>query len=200
MRFNRFTRIAAALVALSMVLGTGCKRKTAEERGKAAADEKAGFVKGVGDSLKDKGREAAQSMGGGVVQVWDGFKEGVEGTPVGQVRITPELEGYGAQTTRVQLTSGGVINAYVIAEKPFKRELRLKALDKDDREIGRARAVVDFPADHAEYVDFEFDERTPMSQVTCFEMSVGPIPDEAAEDTNQQSDAANSDSAAAPSE
>ena len=115
-------------------------------------------------------------MGGGVVQVWGGFKEGVEGATVGQVQISPELASYGAQVTRVQLTNGGVINAYLIAEKPLKYELRLRALDKDDREIGRAKAVVDFPADHAEYVDFAFDERTPMSMVTCFEMSAGAVP------------------------
>jgi len=200
MRLTKPSLIVLVSFAFAMLATTGCRRKTAEERGKEAADEKAGFIKGVGDSLKGKGREAAQSMGGGVVQVWDGFKEGVEGTPLGLVRISPELEARGGQVTRVQLTSGGVINAYVIAEKPFKSQLRLRALDKEDREIGRAKAAVDFPGDHAEYVDFEFDQRTPMSMVTCFEMSVGPIPEMIEEGENQQPGAANPDSAAAPVE
>ena len=181
-----------------MILVTGCRKKSAEEKGRDAADEKAGFIKGVGDSLQGKGREAAQSMGGGVVQVWDGLKEGVEGTALEEVNISPELQMLGGQVTRVQLTSGGVISAYLIASKPIKQSLRLKALDKDGREIGRAEALVDFPADHAAYVDFQFDERTPMATVVCFEMTLGAMMEKGNEATSQSDSGENSGSATAP--
>lgn len=170
-------RFTTLLLLACLALGApGCSRKSAEERGKEAADEKAGYVKGVGDSLRDKGREAAKSVGGGVVQVWDGFQEGVEETPNCQIDISPELADYGSEVTRIQLTSKGTVNAYLISKKPLNRSLRLKALDKDNREIGRAEAIVDFPADHAGFIDFEFDPRTPMSMVKGFEMSVTATP------------------------
>lgn len=172
MKTHHLLRCLTATIALAGLCLSGCQKKTAEERGKDAADEKAAYVKGVGDSLQGKGKEAAESIGGGLVKVWNGLNEGIEGKSASAVRMSPDLEKLGLKVTRAQLSPSGTVSVYIINRDALKKELRLCVFDKEGLEVGRACAVVDSPVDGANYVDFAFDKRVPMALVTALELGI----------------------------
>ena len=61
---------------------------------------------------------------------------------------------------------------YAIFQKDFKGKLLLKAFDKEKAELGRKTMEVNKKTEDAEYIDFEFDERTPLSLVHHFTLEI----------------------------
>ncbi len=160
--------LAAAMLCVS------CARKTAEERGKDAAGEKLGYAKGVGESLKTDGKDAAGSLTEGVGGVLEGFKGGLDKSMIAaDIKVSEELAALGVQATRAQRLTGEDdpgrgLSVYVITDKGFDGSLRLKAFDAEDREIGRSSTKLQSDSDEASYVDFSFDERTPLGVAKYF--------------------------------
>ena len=168
--------LISTLTIITLIF-TACDKRTQEEKGKDAVSEKAGYLEGFGNELKESGRSAANSLSGGATEVWKGFSEGFESAPISELTITPELSNAGLTCTRLQLESKHTVNAYFIISRVLERELILTALDVDGVEIGRAKTIIRSPADEAGYADFTFDERTKMSFVKGFKLSSRPIPE-----------------------
>lgn len=161
-----------------------CQKKTAEERGADAANEKIGYVQGIGHALETKGQDAAHALGAGVGQVAKGTGGGLSaGFSEFAVRLAPSASQKGLQINNARLngeasaivdeksssvTEGGkIVTAYLLAgQSALNGKVRLLALDKKDKELGRASATLELAAGDAKYVDFKFDQRTPLTEVS----------------------------------
>ncbi len=159
------------------------KLKEAEQEAQFLADKKAALLKGLGESMQGRGAEGARDLGQGVGDVLKGVAKGLDAS-LGSlpVEVSASLTERGVKAERAgQRGAVGrdqgdepkqeVIAVYLIYERPFAGTLRLRALEKDGREVGRATANVDAPAGAAAYVDFSFDGRTPLKLVDRVELS-----------------------------
>ena len=167
------------VVFLCLVIGlpTGCSLRRAEKKDKAVEDKLTGSVKPVSKTPKIKDGDAVESEDGRDVQVWDALKKEFVDSQLGEVHVGSSLAKRGVKVTRaVRTEPGSIINAYVICDQPLKAKLRLQAFDKDNNEIGRAIASVKFSARDAEFVDFTFDERTPLSIANHFQLTLASEP------------------------
>lgn len=63
------------------------------------------------------------------------------------------------------------VSLYLIANKVFDNKLKLKAFDQSKKEIGRSSVKIKFDEDDAKFIDFIFDDRTPLLQADHFEIS-----------------------------
>jgi hypothetical protein len=177
-------------MVLVVAMLSGCKSREeqledAEEDAKFMADKKAAMVKGLGEALKGRGAEGAQSLGEGVGDVLKGVAKGID-TSLGSIRIesTPAVAEKGLHAERANQSWGGddaakdgekrqeKVSVYLIYDKPFQGELVLRALEKDGKEVGRAFAKVEDKAGGAGYVDFPFDDRTPLKLIDRVELGV----------------------------
>ena len=173
--------ILCSLLPLALL---ACQKKTAEERGADAANEKIGYVQGIGNALQTKGQDAAHALGAGVGQVAKGTGGGLEaGFAEFAVRLAPSATQKGLKINNARrngesspivdekssaVTEGGkVVTAYLLAGSTLiKTKVRLLALDKTDKELGRASVNLELAAGDAKYVDFKFDSRTPLNEVS----------------------------------
>ena len=73
-----------------------------------------------------------------------------------------------------QGTKQHVVTAYVTFEKAFKGVIEMRAYDAENREVGRSKVESDEKESGAKYVDFEFDERTPLMTAGHFELRATP--------------------------
>jgi hypothetical protein len=71
-------------------------------------------------------------------------------------------------------TASHTITAYVTFDKPFTDSLELRAYDSEDREVGRSKLDSDEKESAAKYLDFTFDQRTPLMTAGHFELRVTP--------------------------
>jgi len=66
---------------------------------------------------------------------------------------------------------GSKVALYLMFPKKFKNALQLRLYDSEDKELGRSSAVkLKVDADSAQYVDFEFDVRTPIDEVEKYRL------------------------------
>ncbi len=167
---------------LMLLLVGGCtcksreeKLKEAEDKGNLLAATKAKVVKGVGDALKNEGKQAAESVSEGTGEVVKGLGKGLEKS-LNEVKlaVASELGGKGINATRASREPSGakqhVVSVYVVLDKPYAGPLELRAYGADKKEIGRAKVQVDEKEATARYVDFEFDPRTPLLTADHFEL------------------------------
>lgn len=174
---RRGTALVLAAVALA-----GCREKTkeqvlqaAEDKARLETEKRSRAIKGVGEGLQTAGKEGAQSLSKGVGEVLRGSAKGFDASlSAVQVAAGPGLQDAGLKVERAarQASQPPTITAYLVADQRFAGTLRLRALDDEGREVGRAQAVVKQDAGDAGYVDFAFDGRVPLTAVTAFEMSV----------------------------
>ncbi|WP_146260350.1 hypothetical protein [Stenotrophomonas maltophilia] len=125
------------IVAMVMALGlAACKDDTSvsQKAGSAISGTAADFVAGLG--------------------------EGVDKRMNVTLQADPGLAAHGLTVTLGKSRGMGSKEAavYVVADKAFKGKLVARALDADGTEIGRAAAEVEFAADDARYVTFQFNE------------------------------------------
>lgn len=166
------------LIAVSTSIAA-CDQRTAEEKGKAVAAEKAGYVKGIGEALKKEGEEAAQSLGEGVGKVVKSASAGVEGGYSSFAStLSPETAAMGLNMTRAYLNTAAApsvdehkedagkhrVSTYLHATNGYSGKLSLTALDGRGQEIGRAVGEIQLGRGDAGYVDFLFDKRTPIME------------------------------------
>jgi len=76
-----------------------------------------------------------------------------------------------------QLKEAGVeVSVYAVFAKPFSGGLQLRAKSAEGTELGRspATAKLTYVADHAQYLSFNFDARTPLENVTQYTLHSVP--------------------------
>lgn len=171
-------RLIALIVFTS--LATGCKSReeklqAAEEQGNLLAATKAKMVKGVGEALKNEGKEAAQAVTEGAGEVVKAVGTGFDKS-LGQVKFAAHQElgakGIGATRAARGETAAAqhTVTVYVTLDKPYTGPLELRAFDNANQEIGRVKVDVDEKSSTARYVDFTFDPRTPILTADHFEL------------------------------
>ena len=169
------------LVAVTVFALSGCF-KSREEKLQAAEDEgnllvatKAKLLKGAGEAVKKEGKEAASTVAEGGGELIKGLGTGIQKGLL-EVTVKPHesLGGAGLGVTRAARNENGTrqhtITAYVTFDKPFTGSLELRVYDAESREVGRAKAEAEEKESTARYVDFTFDERTPLLSAGSFEL------------------------------
>ena len=151
------------------------KLQAAEEQGNLLAATKAKLVKGVGEALKNEGKDAAQTVTEGAGEVVKAVGTGFDKS-LGQVKLTlhQELGPKGIGATRAARSSEGTskhaITVYVTLDEPYTGPLELRAYDASNLEIGRTRVRLEEKEPTGRYLDFEFDPRTPLLTAEHFEL------------------------------
>jgi hypothetical protein len=167
------------LLVLTCV-AAGCKSReeklqAAEDQGNMLAATKARMVKGVGEAMKNEGKEAAQTVTEGTGEVVKAVGAGFDKS-LGQVKfaVHQDLGPKGVGATRAARAEAAAaqhsVSVYVTIDKAYTGPLELRAYDKDNLEIGRAKVDVDEKSSTAKYVDFQFDPRTPLLTADHFEL------------------------------
>lgn len=89
------------------------------------------------------------------------------------VSVGPGLAESGVAVFRAARRRGEVptIRAYLVSEKPFAGTLRVRALS-GGHELGRSQTSLERTAGEAGYVDFTFDPRVPLANVTELELAL----------------------------
>lgn len=165
---------------VSIVLLTGCKSreeklKAAEEEGNLLAATKARMVKGMGEALKTDGKDAVQSVSEGTGEMVKAAGSGFDKT-LSQVKVAvvPALAEQGIGVTRASkhhdTSKSKAVTVYVLFDKPWSGKLELRAYDAEKLEVGRSVVNLDEKEPTAKYVDFAFDERTPLFSLENFEL------------------------------
>ncbi len=168
--------ISIASMLMSSCLSIEEKKKKAEEEGNALVSIKSKLIKGAGDALKKDGKEASESASEGIVETIKGITSGYDKS-INQAKIIADsvfLKSF--ELGRAQKDYGDTsnvkkVNVYLIANTAFDGKVKLKAFDAADKEIGRSALKVKIDEDDAQYFDFLFDQRTPLLQVSYFEIS-----------------------------
>lgn len=157
------------------------KLKASEEEGNLLIATKAKLLKGAGEAVKKEGKEAAETIAEGGGQLVKGLGEGIE-KGLMEVKFTPH-ESVAANGLGVSRAARGeegtkphTITAYLTFEKAFDGTLEMRAFDSQDREVGRAKVSSTETESGAKYVDFTFDERTPLMTAGHFELRATPSP------------------------
>ncbi|MBH1433456.1 hypothetical protein I5U42_19365 [Stenotrophomonas maltophilia] len=105
-------------------------------------------------------QKAGSAISGTAADFVAGLGEGVDKRMSVTLQADPGLAARGLTVTLGKSRGMGSKDAavYVVADKAFKGKLVARALDADGTEIGRAAAEVEFAADDARYVTFQFNE------------------------------------------
>ena len=96
---------------------------------------------------------------------WYGIK--IKGLKINNARRNGESSPIVDEKSSAVTEGGKVVTAYLLAGPTLiKTKVRLLALDKTDKELGRASVNLELAAGDAKYVDFKFDSRTPLNEVS----------------------------------
>lgn len=157
------------------------KLKEAEEEGNTLLAAKARLVKGAGEAVKKEGKEAAQAIAEGTSEVFKGLGQGFEkGLKNMKHKLHESVAANGLGITRVvrgeEGTAQHTLTAYFSFEKPFVGTLEMRAYDSEDREVGRSRIETETKEPTARYLDFTFDQRTPLLTASYVEIRASPKP------------------------
>ena len=136
------------LAALILAYAAGCGK-----------DENGGIVKKTGSKVGET-----------VTDFVTGIGKGVDKQLKIKVKLDDSLQSIGVKTT-VANSAGTdkdgrhIINVYFTTVQPLNAELTANAFNSDNQEIGRSTVKVDFKADDAKYVTFDFDKAMDSGQV-----------------------------------
>lgn len=167
----------SVLLVLLIVLNLhACSRQTAEEKGKALATEKIDLVKGVGDALNEKGKQAAESVAQGAGRVVQGVDEGFGKAFEWQLSNSASMEKAGLKVFRAEPgpESEHSVNAYIVASGAASGSLSMIAYDPVRREVARTRAGISMEAGSGRYETLFLDKRTPMRAIREIEFDFQP--------------------------
>ncbi|MBE5268989.1 MULTISPECIES: hypothetical protein [unclassified Stenotrophomonas] len=105
-------------------------------------------------------QKAGSAISGTAADFVAGLGEGVDKRMNVTLQADPGLAARGLTITLGKSRGMGSKEAavYVVADKAFNGKLVARALDAEGSEIGRASADVEFAADDARYVTFQFNE------------------------------------------
>jgi hypothetical protein len=150
------------------------KLKKAEDDANLAASMKARLVKGVGEALKTEGKDAAKVVAEGSGETLKAVAGGMDKS-LNTVKLTVvgDLAPKGLGGTRATLDNAGTnhtVSVYVTLEKAYSGPLELRVYDAENKEVGRTKVQLDEKESTAKYVDFKFDEHTPLRTADRFEL------------------------------
>lgn len=120
----------------------------------------------VKQETKETLNKGGETVGKTATEFFEGVSQGVEKSLQCQITLSDSLAEkglkMGTQSIRNGLTGGtnNRIVLYLIFDKDFDSELKVKAFGKDGLEIGRSKLTVSGKAGDAGYFDIEFDKRT----------------------------------------
>ncbi len=131
-------------------------------------------MEGVGKALENEGKVAAETVTRGSGEVVKAVGKGFDQS-VSQVKLTVHealpQKGIGASRAALHREKEKrAVTVYVTMDAPYAGPLELRAYDAQNAEIGRAKVAVDEKESTAKYLDFEFDERTPLLTADHFEL------------------------------
>jgi hypothetical protein len=87
------------------------------------------------------------------------------------IAVDAGLADAGIELSQLKET-GNEISVYVVFSKPFSGGLQLRGKSAEGTELGRspATAKLTYAADHAQYLSFNFDARTPLENITQYSL------------------------------
>lgn len=164
----RCVHVVLMLLAGSLLFG--CSRQTAEEKGKEMATAKIDLVKGVGEALKEKGSQAAESLAQGTGKVLQGAGDGFDNAFEWKLANAPGMGSAGLSVPRVgkaasHASEGNAIDVYVVAEREAVGMLSMTAYDAKHREVARMSKELKVGARSSTYETLVLDERVPVSSI-----------------------------------
>lgn len=119
-------------------------------------------VCGCGKQDESVAKKAGSKVGETLTDFAVGVGKGIDKQMVVNVELSEELTKQGI--TKTVSKSIGIdhpnekgITVYFMAKTPFKAKLIAKATNKEGMQIGRSAVDVEFSADDAKYVTFQFD-------------------------------------------
>jgi hypothetical protein len=153
------------------------KLKKAEEAGKLMVEEKSRFARGIGNALESEGGSAAESLGEGFGEVIKGFNVGFDRSLTKiNVQCDPKLNDIIklGRTAKFFNDSTHKTHAvlYCIYNQAFQGLLSLKAFDRDSVIIGQVKIKDLANKQDAKFLDFEFDDRTPLDLAEGFKLEI----------------------------
>lgn len=175
MRLSQAIIVVAVTASLLACKSREEKLQSAEDQGNMLAATKAKVVEGVGKALKNEGSTAAQTLTEGTGEVVKAVGKGIDNSlEKVKLSVQADLAQKGVGATRAALNDKTEkrhgVTVYVTLDKPYAGPLELRAYDKEKLEIGRAKLTLDEKEPTAKYVDFAFDERTPLLTADHFEL------------------------------
>jgi hypothetical protein len=119
-------------------------------------------------------QKAGSAISGTAADFVAGLGEGVDKRMNVTLQADPGLAARGLTITLGKSRGMGSKEAavYVVADKAFNGKLIARALDAEGTEIGRASADVEFAADDARYVTFQFNEEMDSQLVRSYAVAV----------------------------
>ena len=165
---TRCIRVVLILFAGSFLFG--CSRQTAEEKGKELATSKIDLVKGVGEALKEKGSQAAESLAQGTGKVLQGAGDGFDNAFEWKLTNAPGMGGAGLSVPRVgkaasAASEGNAIDVYVVAQREAVGLLSMTAFDAKHREVARMSNELKIGANSSRYETLVLDARVPLNSI-----------------------------------
>jgi hypothetical protein len=168
----------AAMLLAAVCAGVlpACSRQTAEEKGKELATEKIDMVKGIGEAMKEKGGQAAESLAHGAGTVVKGAGQGIDAAFQWETRSSSALQQAGLTVTRVQRASDGkvAIDIYLLASAPVDTTLLMIGSDAQRQELARHRIPLRLAAGEGRYETVELDPRTPLDKLSSLSFDLLP--------------------------
>jgi hypothetical protein len=152
--------------------------KEEHDKGQTEVQEKSAYVKGVGEALKEDGKDAAEKISEGVGEVFKGLNSGFDKSlSKVNVKISKELQEYISLGRTGKFYNDSLqqteIVLYVIIEKDTTTNVVLKAFDDEDVELGRKSANINGKLlEDGGYISIPFDKRTPIDLAEYFELQI----------------------------
>ncbi len=118
----------------------------------------------VSDSAKEKIDAGAVTVGKTATDIVNSIDKGISSGSAITFAVSEDLAAAGLSTGKYYLRENdkghdNIISIYIITDKDFNKNLRLKLFDKKGVEMGRVSRQVKQGAGMAGYHDFVFDER-----------------------------------------
>lgn len=126
----------------------------------------------VKEKTKKTINKGGETVGKTATEFFEGVSEGVDKTMQCKITLSEALTKNGIKTGKFIIDSdtlGGTKNKlslYLIFEKDFSGNIKVKSFDKNGLESGRTNMNISGKAGNANYFDFIFDRRTNIEQKT----------------------------------
>ena len=124
----------------------------------------------VKEKTKQTINKGGETVGKTATEFFEGVSEGVDKTMQCKITLSEGLTKNGIKTGKFIIDSdtlGGTKNKlslYLIFEKDFSGNIKVKSFDKNGLESGRTNMNISGKAGNANYFDFIFDRRTNIEQ------------------------------------
>jgi hypothetical protein len=115
---------------------------------------------------------AGSKMSETVTHLAKGVDAGIDRGKAIPVEASPALVVAGVTAT-VSKTDGASVSVYLVSKLPLALPVIVRALNRDDAEIGRAKADVTFTANDGKYVALEFPAEMDRSLVAKYVVEDG---------------------------